>query len=65
MGTGVAEVPSTYENYTPVPSAPPLAAPPMESNDDVPGPPLTRSVPNGSVDYFEPAQAPGAASFNR
>src|SRR5687768_12893044 len=56
--SAVAEVSTTYENYTPPQPTlmpfPGVEAPPSPDEQPVPPPPTTR-VPNSQVDFFEPA----------
>ncbi len=53
--SGVAEVPVTYENYTP-PQAVPVPAPvelPPQPNDNLPPSPSSRAIPDGQFDFFD------------
>lgn len=58
----VAEVPSTYENYTPPqPKLSPIPMPtpgPAADTVDPPPPPATRNDTNKVIDYFESSTEP-------
>jgi|GEM_PF-6490512 len=69
--SAIAEVPSTYENYTPpqpslrsVPQ-PGVVLPPEPDGATVPPPPTTRVVPDSRFDFFEPANNDRAGTNTR
>jgi hypothetical protein len=59
--SAIAEVPITYENYTPPqPTLVPLPGveiPPAPIDQPVPTPASTRIAPDEHIDFFEPANA--------
>lgn len=59
--SAIAEVPTTYENYTPpqpmLKPVPGVELPPLPDDQTVLPPPQTRSVPDGQFDFFEPSNA--------